>query len=130
MRGEHARLGVETTTRSDHIARSATKPRSSSSTDQRHSARPDRSWLEKAQHSGPRIGSSSMPVEPWLNRAPDLGVRSSNLFGRAREIKSLLVSDLPRKSFWVGQGSVFRAKSDLKSDDSKRTFAGELRVNA
>src|SRR6516164_6731308 len=71
MRGENARLGVETTTRSDHIARSATKPRSSSSTDQRHSARPDRSWLEKAQHSGPRIGSSSS----WLEKAQHSGPR-------------------------------------------------------
>jgi putative transposase len=40
--------------------RSATKSRSSSSTDQRHSARPDRATLEKAQHGGPRIGSGSI----------------------------------------------------------------------
>src|SRR6516165_7439105 len=73
MRGENARLGVETTTRSDHIARSATKPRSSSSTDQRHSARPDRSWLEKAQHSGPRIGSSSRPMRGYLVMAEKKG---------------------------------------------------------
>ena len=43
----------------DHTTRSATKSRSSSSTDQRHSARPDRATLEKAQHGGPRIGSGS-----------------------------------------------------------------------
>src|SRR6516165_2703306 len=77
MRGENARLGVETTTRSDHIARSATKPRSSSSTDQRHSARPDRSWLEKAQHSGPRIGSSSKLAGKNQHGGPRIGSSSA-----------------------------------------------------
>jgi putative transposase len=55
---QNARLGVETTTRSDHTARSATKSRSNSSTDQRHSARPDRATLEKAQHGGPGLGAA------------------------------------------------------------------------
>src|SRR5262249_58866152 len=59
MRAENARLGVETTTRSDLTARSATKPRSSLSIDQRHTARPDRNRLEKIQLPGPRMGSSS-----------------------------------------------------------------------
>src|SRR5262249_42080685 len=47
MRGENARLGVETITRSDLTARSATKPRSSSSIGQWHTARPDWNVLEK-----------------------------------------------------------------------------------
>src|SRR6516162_7948053 len=81
MRGENARLGVETTTRSDHIARSATKPRSSSSTDQRHSARPDRSWLEKAQHSGPRIGSSSLILKWRETGGPIVGAPPRPGFG-------------------------------------------------
>jgi hypothetical protein len=55
--GENARLGVETTTRSDHIARQTTKPRSSSSIDQRYSARPDRDAL--VQRRGPTIGGKS-----------------------------------------------------------------------
>jgi putative transposase len=42
---------------------SATNPRSSSSIDQRHSARPDRDTLEKAQQGGPKIGGSSMQRE-------------------------------------------------------------------
>jgi hypothetical protein len=39
------------------------KPRSSSSIDQRRSARPGQSWLDKAQQSGPRIGSGSMEYQ-------------------------------------------------------------------
>src|SRR5215831_12169239 len=58
MRAENARLGVETTTRSDLTARSATKPRSSLLIGQWHTARVDRNWLEKAQQPGPRMGSS------------------------------------------------------------------------
>src|SRR5262249_47942918 len=57
MRDENARLGVETTTRSDLTARSATKPRSSGSISQWHAARTDRNWLEKASRpvqGGPR----------------------------------------------------------------------------
>src|SRR5262249_48932470 len=59
MRAEHARLGVETTMRSDRIARSATEFRSSWLIDQRHSARPERKALEKTQQGGPTMGSSS-----------------------------------------------------------------------
>jgi hypothetical protein len=46
--------------------------RPSSSTDQRHSARPDRSWLEKAQQGGPRTwfdsGRNNAPLtyRPFL----------------------------------------------------------------
>jgi hypothetical protein len=51
--------------------RSATKYRSSSSTDQWHLARPDRSSLEKAQHGGPGIGEQfskgQTSVQPGLN---------------------------------------------------------------
>jgi hypothetical protein len=54
------------TTRSNHTARSATKSRSSSSTDQRHSARPDRATLEKAQHGGPTMGSGSLMSNTYL----------------------------------------------------------------
>ena len=59
MPGENARLGVETTTRNDPTARSATTPRSSSSIGQRHTARSDRYILENGQRAGPRMGSSS-----------------------------------------------------------------------
>src|SRR5215471_2978192 len=59
MRAENARLGVETTTKNDLTARSAIKPRSRLSTDQRQSARPDHEMLEKYQQGGPRMGSSS-----------------------------------------------------------------------
>jgi putative transposase len=44
----NTRLGVETITRSDLTARSATKPRSNSSIGQRHSARPDHAAGKKA----------------------------------------------------------------------------------
>src|SRR5262245_61035809 len=64
MRVENARLGVETTTRRDHTARSATKHRSSLSTDQRLSARPDRNTLEEAQQGGPSSGGSSVSSVP------------------------------------------------------------------
>jgi putative transposase len=56
MRDENARLGVETTMRSDRTARSATESQSNWLIDQRHSARPDRKALEKAQQGGPTIG--------------------------------------------------------------------------
>src|SRR5437660_10651953 len=78
MRDENARLGVETTMRSDRIARSATESQSNWLIDQRHSARPDRKALEKAQQGGPRIGSSSALISvgawissrmPWLTAA-------------------------------------------------------------
>src|SRR5262249_24872723 len=59
MRVENARLGVETITRRDRTARSATKPRSSSSIDQWRTVRPERTRLEKIQRAGPRMGSSS-----------------------------------------------------------------------
>src|SRR6516165_3611088 len=59
MRGENARLGVETTTRRDRTARSAIKSRSTLSIDQWRTARPERNWLEKIQLGGPRMGSSS-----------------------------------------------------------------------
>jgi hypothetical protein len=52
------RLGVETTTRNDLTARSATKPRSRSFSGQGQSARPDRCGLEKVRQPGPRMGSS------------------------------------------------------------------------
>ena len=46
------------------------KARSSSSIDQRHTARPDRNILEKGQQAGPRMGSSSSRPDsssPWIN---------------------------------------------------------------
>src|SRR6516162_9948145 len=64
MRGENARLGVETTTRGDRTARSAIKSRSTLSIDQWRTARPERNRLEKsnwvvqgwgAVHSTPRL---------------------------------------------------------------------------
>jgi hypothetical protein len=48
MRSKNARLGIETTIRSDLIARSATNLQSSQSIGQGHTARPDRNVLEKA----------------------------------------------------------------------------------
>jgi hypothetical protein len=62
MHAENARLHVETTTRKGLTARSATKPRSSSSIDQWRTARPERNRLEKIQPAGPRMGSSSPTV--------------------------------------------------------------------
>jgi hypothetical protein len=66
MRGENARLGVETTMRRDRIARSATESRSSWLIDQRPSARPDRKALEKTKQGGPTMGSGSNQPETLL----------------------------------------------------------------
>lgn len=49
----------ETTTRSDHTVRSATKCQSSWLIGQRHAARADQSALEKDRPPGPRMGSGS-----------------------------------------------------------------------
>ena len=77
MRVENARFGVETITRSDHTARSATKLRSNSPIDQRLSARPDRNTLEKIQQGGPSLGGSSLKAR--LQFIPDQfnGARSA-----------------------------------------------------
>src|SRR6266516_1940353 len=73
MRGENARLGVETTMRSDRIARSATEPRSNWLIDQRHPARRNRKALEKVQQGGPRIGSSSAGQSAVLSSGAEVG---------------------------------------------------------
>jgi hypothetical protein len=69
------RRDVETTTRSDHIAPSATKSRLSLSTDQRHSARPDRNALENAQQH-PTIGGGSTGRPSQARRGPEKRGRS------------------------------------------------------
>src|SRR5262245_26064807 len=79
MRDENARLGVETITRSDLTARSATKPRSSSSIGQWHAARTDPNWLEKGQQAGPRMGSSSNWLEKGQQAGPRMGSSSSSI---------------------------------------------------
>jgi hypothetical protein len=56
---ENARLGVGTTMRSDHTARSATKCQSSWLIGQRHAAYPDQSAPEKGRQPGPRMASGS-----------------------------------------------------------------------
>src|SRR4029077_5288771 len=76
MRAENARLGVETTTKNDLTARSATYPRSRSSNDQRQSARADREWLGKSQQGGPRMGSSSKWLEKCQQGGPRMGSSS------------------------------------------------------
>jgi hypothetical protein len=62
--------------RSDHTARSATKSQSSSSTDQRHSVRPDRAAaLEEAQNNSPTMGSGSSSARLQSLRDKNWGQR-------------------------------------------------------
>src|SRR5262245_1219423 len=84
MRVENARLGVETTTRKGLTARSATKPRSSSSIAQWRTARPERTALEKVQQAGPRLGSSSTALEKVQQAGPRLGSSSVQVSTRVR----------------------------------------------
>jgi hypothetical protein len=68
MRVENARLGVETITRKGLTARSATKPRSSSSIDQWRTARPERNRLEKIQQGRSKDGEQFNPTRDSTHR--------------------------------------------------------------
>lgn len=57
------RFGVETTTKYDRTARSATNRRFRSCWHQRHTARPDANTLENARQGGPETGSSSVALK-------------------------------------------------------------------
>ena len=118
-RVENARLGVETITRRDPTARSATKPRSSSSTDQRPSARPDRNTLEKAQPGGPRLGAVQKPENSSLRRSK---VRSHSNFGPTQPMtrgesgsRSTGLSQFPIFPQAAGMGGSGIRKSALES---------------
>src|SRR5262249_56957732 len=98
MRGENARLGVETITRSDLTARSATKPRSSSSIGQWHAARPDWNVLEKRPVAWSKDGEQSNGGRPsqvsWSEKSGQ--VRHAN--GTERITISAYIS---RQKFYV-----------------------------
>jgi hypothetical protein len=107
MRGENARLGVETITRRDRTARSATKPRSSSSTDQWRTARPERNRLEKSscpvQGWGAvqnRLKTSSRPVQRWgaVQEPGNFSLRRSKVGLHANQPGTLLTAGETRGS--------------------------------
>src|SRR6516165_11474141 len=107
MRGENARLGVETTTRRDRTARSAIKSRSTLSIDQWRTARPERNRLEKIQLGGPRMGSSSQTPRLKFRLDKKKGQRhcGSNfptgfgylVLGKFREVVVVNRTDIPRQ---------------------------------
>src|SRR5262245_53686202 len=116
MRVENARLGVETTTRKGLTARSATKPRSSSSIDQWRTARPERTALEKGQHAGPRTGSSSTALEKGQHAGPRTG-SSSKALDRSMELR-IFVQRAINSAFIIIGGELDQGPAQVLSANS------------
>ena len=124
MRAENARLGVETTMRSDLTARSAIKPRSRWSNDQRQPARPDRRHAGKMPAgssrrlptpTASRRGSSrswKMPHAPLALSFPSSGWQG-RMISRARSMRQRNLARW-RSTFWRRRCCSARARRSFR----------------